>query len=388
MMKVIGLMTGTSADGIDAVLVDIPEDVREFRLLAYVHEPYSDEVRSRIFRLFSSKRGTVDQICQMNFLLGELLARAALEVVAAAGLSPEEVDLIGSHGQTIWHAVDEDSPVKSTLQIGEPGVIVERTGITTVADFRTRDVAAGGQGAPLVSYLDHLFFTHATLNRAVQNIGGIANVTVLPSRQSGGEPFAFDTGPGVMLIDYAASRATGGRWRYDQDGALAAKGQVRGDLLEELLAHPYLQKSPPKTTGREEFGAHFGVKVWARGQELALRAADIVATLTAFTAASIARAYRDFIPFPIDEVILGGGGSYNPILVRSLAQRLPSARLLHHEDFGIPGQAKEAIAFAALAYETIRGHPSNLPGCTGASHPVIQGKITPGRLAIGVRKQA
>jgi anhydro-N-acetylmuramic acid kinase len=380
-MNVVGLMSGTSADGIDAVVVRIDgrPPALSVETLSFACLPFDAEQRARIFALFEPATGTVDRICRMNFALGEWFAAAALRAIEQAGLSPQEMDLIGSHGQTIYHAVDEGSPVKSTLQIGEAAVIAERTGITTVADFRVADVAAGGQGAPLVSYVDWLLLRHPTRVRAVQNIGGIANVTYLPAGDDPTGVMAFDTGPGNMLIDDAARRATDDRLTFDRDGELAAQGRVDQALLDELLAHPYLAQSPPKTTGRELFGASFGEQVWRRGKARSLGDEDIVATLTAFTAASIADAYRRFLPQQPDEAVLGGGGASNPALVRMLSQRLSPARVTTHEALGMSSDAKEAIAFAVLAYEAIHSRPGNLPGCTGARERVVLGKITAGK---------
>lgn len=380
-MNVVGLMSGTSADGIDAAVVRIEgrPPALSVEPLSFTCLPFDAEQQARIFALFEPVTGTVDRICQMNFALGEWFAAAALRAIEQAGLSPQEVALIGSHGQTIYHAVDEDSPVKSTLQIGEAAVIAERTGITTVADFRVADVATGGQGAPLVSYVDWLLLRHPTRARAVQNIGGIANVTYLPAGDDSVGVMAFDTGPGNMLIDDAARRATDGRLTFDRDGELAAQGRVDRALLDELLAHPYLAQSPPKTTGRELFGASFGEQVWKRGKAHGLDDEDIVATLSAFTAASIADAYRRFLPQQPDEAILGGGGANNPTLVHMLSQRLSPARVTTHETLGMSSDAKEAIAFAVLAYEAIHGRPGNLPGCTGAGSRAVLGKIAPGR---------
>jgi anhydro-N-acetylmuramic acid kinase len=380
-MNVVGLMSGTSADGIDAVAVRIEGSPPALAVqpLSFVCLPFDAEQRARIFALFDPARGTVDRICQMNFALGEWFAEAALRAIEQADLSLQEVDLIGSHGQTIYHAVDEHSPVRSTLQIGEAAVIAERTGITTVADFRVADVAAGGQGAPLVSYVDWLLLRHPSRARAVQNIGGIANVTYLPAGNDPAGVIAFDTGPGNMLIDDAARRATDARLTFDRDGALAAQGRVDQALLGELLAHPYLARCPPKTTGRELFGTAFGEQVWKRGQARGLGDEDIVATLTAFTAASIAGAYRRFLPRQPLEVILGGGGASNPILVHMLGQCLSPARVTTHEALGMSSDAKEAIAFAVLAYEAIHGRPGNLPGCTGARTRAVLGKVTAGK---------
>jgi anhydro-N-acetylmuramic acid kinase len=379
-MKVIGLMSGTSVDGIDAAIVEItgaPPNLAA-KLLSFTFIPYDEGQRAQIFALFQPHTGTVDRICQMNFAIGEWFAAAALRAIQEAGLTPHDVDLIGSHGQTIYHAVGDDSPVKSTLQIGEAAVIAARTGLTTVADFRVADVAVGGQGAPLVSYVDWLLLRHPARARAVQNIGGIANLTYLPPGDDPAGVLAFDTGPGNMLIDDAARRATAGRQAFDQDGALAARGRVDETLLNELMGHPYLALSPPKTTGREQFGAPFAAQVWARAEALGLAGEDVVATLTAFTAASIADAYRRFLPRLPAEVILGGGGASNPTLVAMLRQRLAPARVTTHEALSLSSDAKEALAFAVLAYETIHGRPGNLPHCTGAGAPVVLGKIIPG----------
>ena len=379
-MKVIGLMSGTSVDGIDAAVVEVrgaPPDLSA-TLLSFTYVPFEADQQSRVFALFDRVQGTVDRICQMNFRLGEWFAEAALRAIDEAGLSRQEIDLIASHGQTIYHAVGEGADVQSTLQIGEAAVIAARTGITTVADFRVADVAAGGQGAPLVSYVDWLLLRDDQHVRAVQNIGGIGNVTYLPAGDDPAGVLAFDTGPGNVLIDDAARRASDGTLTYDRDGHLAAQGQVDQPLLAELLAHPYLAQPPPKTTGRELFSVSFGEHVWMRGKSHGLRDADIVATLTAFTAASIADAYAQFLPQQPDEVILGGGGASNPVLVRMLQQRLSPTRVTTHEALGLSSDAKEAIAFAVLAYETIHGRTGNLTTCTGAASRTVLGKVVPG----------
>lgn len=405
-MHVIGLMSGTSADGIDAVLVaiegrppaagpvedagcgDAPADTLFHRaggdglrlsLRRHVHVPYDSTLRQDIFACFRPETGTVDRICRIDFAIGEALAAAALRVIEAAGLTPQEVDLIGSHGQTVWHIPPAEGSPGATLQLGEGAVIAERTGITTISDFRTRDVAAGGHGAPLVSYVDWLLFSHETEARAVQNIGGIANVTFLPPHhRSTSDVFAFDTGPGNMLIDDVASRTTDGAWPYDRDGELAAAGQVDEALLAEWMAHPYFQQPPPKTTGREVFGTQLGAQVWEQGRARGLAGADIVATVTAFTAVSIAQAYRDFLP-PVDRVIAGGGGVKNPTLMAMLRERLAPAQVVPIDALGIPTEAKEAVAFAVLAYESWHHRVGTLPSCTGAQHATVLGKITLGQ---------
>jgi anhydro-N-acetylmuramic acid kinase len=378
-MYVIGLMSGTSADGVDAALVRIsgaPPELK-WQVVAYHHLPHPPELREHIFTLFNLETGRVDLLCRLNFDLGRAFAQAALRVIEIAGLAPSQVDLIGSHGQTIWH-IPADQEGASTLQIGEPAVIAELTGIPVVSNFRTRDMAAGGQGAPLVAYVDTLLLTDPVKTRAAQNIGGIANVTYLPPLSGGlGQAFAFDTGPGNMLIDDAARRASDGRLQYDLDGRLAAAGNIHPCLLEELLDEPYLTRKPPKTTGRELFGAQLGSRIWQKAVGLGLHPADTLATLTAFTAESIARAYRDFLPAQPEEVVVSGGGAHNPVLMHMLSNKLAPARLLLSDEVGLAVEAKEAVAFAILAYETWHGRPGNLPAATGASRPVVLGSLTP-----------
>ncbi len=371
MMKVIGLMSGTSADGIDAALVEIAgADSLQWRLLQYAQLPFHEPLRSEVLACMTERGGTVARICALNVALGEAFAAAAKRVADDAGVPLHAIDAIGSHGQTVWHI-----PGQATLQIGEPAVIAERTGVAVVSDLRARDIAAGGQGAPLVALVDALLLTHPAKTRAAQNIGGIANVTFLPAGSAQGA-FAFDIGPGNMLIDDAARRMTQGAQQCDTDGALAAQGRVHDALLRELMRHPFLQAAPPKTTGREMFGAHFGAQVWAEAAAREICPRDVIATLTMFTAASIADAYRRFLPAPPAEVIVSGGGARNPTLMRMLQGQL-GARVTTSDDAGIPSDAKEAIAFAILAHRTLRGCAGNLPAATGARHPVVLGCITP-----------
>jgi anhydro-N-acetylmuramic acid kinase len=381
---IVGLMSGTSADGIDAVVAAISGTGRGLRarILAHVHRRFSPAFRRRI--LNACLHGTVAEICELNFLLGEHFASAALAAIRRAKLKPRNIAAIASHGQTIHHL--PNAPTPSTLQIGEPAVIAERTGITTIADFRVRDLAAGGQGAPLVPYADWALFTHDTNPRIVQNIGGIANLTFLPPRAELDDVLAFDTGPGNMVIDGVVTALSNGRQTFDRDGRWAAQGKVSERLLAQVMAHPFLRRCPPKTTGREEFGEPFLRRVLAAARLMRLSDADLVATVTDFTAATIAGAYSRFI-FPKLgtaaksrlQIILGGGGAKNLTLRGRLAERLGSGQLLTHEEFGISNSAKEALAFAILAHETLLGQPSNVPQATGASRPVVLGKILPGR---------
>jgi anhydro-N-acetylmuramic acid kinase len=369
---VIGLMSGTSVDGIDAALVRVRGAGPGVSLTCEHFATYSfaPEVRSAIFRLFRPETATVVDVCRMNFTLGEVFAQAALRLMADAGVRPDQVDLIGSHGQTVWH---EPLPAeaggmlsRSTLQIGEPAVIAERTGVVTVADFRVGDIAAGGQGAPLVPYLDYCLLRDPRLHRATQNIGGIGNVTYLPAGCGADQIRACDTGPGNMIIDALCAELYG--QPYDRDGAIAASGRADEGLLAELLAHPYLAAQPPKTTGRELFGVQFAKALIGRAAP-----ADLIATATAFTAASIADSYRRFLG-PVDEVFVGGGGARNPVLMRMLAEALPEARVMTHEAVGINSDAKEAIAFALLANDCAAGLPTNVPGATGG-RPAVLGKV-------------
>lgn len=381
-MLIVGMMSGTSADGIDAALCEIngaPPRL-ELKMLKALARSYSQPMRQRILDACRPETGRVDSLCRLNVDLAEAFASVALEVIAAAGLTPEQVDLIASHGQTVWHQVEEDGHVSATFQIGEAAVIAERTGITTINNFRARDVAAGGHGAPLVSYADWILLRHPSHWRAVQNIGGIGNVTFLPPlTDSTSAPLAFDTGPGNVLIDAVVTLLTGGVQTYDHDGLLARQGRVDSAWIETLLRHPYYERRPPKTTGRELFTSSMAQALVAESQARGIGANDLIATITALTAHTIADAYRRFAPAPIGEIILAGGGSRNPTLVGMIANLLAPAPVLTHEALGIDSDFKEAMIFALLAHETWHNRPGSLPALTGASHPVVMGQITPGR---------
>lgn len=375
-MIVVGLMSGTSVDGIDAAVVEIThsEDALVLRLLTYLESPIDPRLRERIHALFDPGRSRINEVCEVNMLLGEAFSAAAAAALRQAGMS---ADLIASHGQTVWHEVSPGH-TRSTLQLAEPSVIAERLGVTTVADFRPRDIAAGGQGAPLASWGDALLFGDPTLSRAVQNIGGIGNVTWIPPGGQWEAMLAFDTGPGNALIDHAVWRLTGGNARLDADGAMAQAGHVNSDLLAELLADPYFVLQPPKTTGREHFGAQLVDPLIERAHTDGLSSNDVIATLTAFTAHSIADQYRRFLPGTPDEVVVGGGGSRNPVLMGLLGELLDPAQIRLHEDFGVPSLGREAVYFALMGYEALHGRANTVPTCTGATHPVVMGKIVPG----------
>jgi len=380
-LRAVGLMSGTSADGVDVALIEL-SGRRGVRIEAFATYPYPPKLRRQVLDLAGAETARVDDICRLNFALGEVFADAVVRLADENGTALGAVDLVGSHGQTIRHLPEPSRPakrrVRSTLQIAEPAVIARRTGITTVADFRPSDIAAGGYGAPLVAYVDWLLLTSRARSRAVQNIGGIANVTYLPPAATLDEVVAFDTGPGNMVVDHLVGRITHGRRRFDRNGRLAARGEVSSPLLKELLRHPYIRRPPPKTCGREQFGAAFSDALYEDALAAGISADDAVATATAFTAETICRAYRRFLPAAPEEVILCGGGGANPTLVSMLHERLGEVKLSHSDEYGLPADAKEAVAFAVLACETIRGRANNAPRATGAAAAVVLGKIVPG----------
>lgn len=379
-MLIVGLMSGTSGDGIDAALCAVegqPPQLRA-RIVQGITLPYDDDFRQQIFACCQPSTSAVDAICRLNAAIGERFAEAALAVIDAAEHTAQQVDLIASHGQTLWHDVAPDGRVTSTLQVGAAAVIAERTGITTISDFRPRDVAAGGQGAPLTAYADWLLLRHPQHWRAVQNIGGMGNVTFLPPlTDNHSQPLAFDTGPGNALIDAVVYAMTDGAQTCDVDGELAAQGTISETWLAELLDQPYFHRPPPKTTGRELFGTETALRLLEAGHAGGLDDHAIVATLTALTAASIAQACADFAPQPIAELILGGGGRHNPTLVSLLGEYLPGCHIQTHEDIGLNSDFKEALVFAILAYETWHNRPGVMPALTGATRPVVLGGITP-----------
>lgn len=382
-MLVLGLMSGTSADGIDVALVRIsgPAVSPRSKLIGFTDFAYPPTVRTALLRLANGASTTTREISQLNFRLGQIFADAALRACKRFGISPKRVALIGSHGQTIYHQGTASrflgANISSTLQVGEPAVIAEHTGITTVADFRPADIAAGGQGAPLVPFVDYLLYRHPRVGRIALNIGGIANLSVIPAAASPRDVFAFDTGPGNMIIDALASHFSRGRLRFDRNAELARRGHLDGALLRQLLEHPFFRKSPPKSAGREEFGADYTARLSAFAKRR-LAPADLIHTATAFTAATIAQACEKFVlrrVRNIREMIIAGGGARNPLLLAYLAALLPSLKLVPADAFGVPADAKEAFAFAVLAYVAFHQRANNLPSATGARHPAVLGKI-------------
>lgn len=367
---IIGLMSGTSHDGIDAALVKMNGSGinTRLKLICHKHLPYPS---SFINRIASVSDGKPSDICRINFELGDYLAKAAISCAEQAGIKLTAIDAIASHGQTIYHIPPELNRRGSTLQIGESSVIAQKTGLPVISDFRTADVARGGHGAPLVPYADYILFRKKGRVRAVQNIGGIANVTVVTPEAE--DVFAFDTGPGNCLINDAMNLFF--KKPYDKNGTIAKTGKVEEGILKNLRSHPYLLKKPPKSTGRELFGRDF---LQGFISEKRIRPEDLIATLTHFTAYSIKNAYDRFIlgRHNIHEIIIAGGGSKNVYLVTLLKDLFKPIAINPSDVYGIPATAKEALSFALLANETLSGNPSNLPNVTGASGTAILGKIT------------
>jgi len=380
---VLGMMSGTSVDGVDVALVrasGAPPRLRS-KLLGHAQFGFPSRLRAEILRVAEGDTVTAAELSQLHSRLGEHYAATALGACRRFRVSPSRVALIGSHGQTVFHqgrpAAFLGRPTASTLQLGDPSFIAARTGITTVGDFRPADVALGGQGAPLVPYADYLLYRHERLGRVSLNIGGIANVTVLPAAARPSEVVAFDTGPGNIVIDALARHFSRGRIQFDRDARLAISGRASPALLNSLMRDPYLREWPPKTTGRERYGSAYMEELVAAGRRNRARPADVVRAATVFTALSVVDALHRFV-FPkarIHQLIVSGGGAKNPLILTQLAAALPGVEVFSSEGLGIPVEAKEAYAFALLAYESFHKRPANLPSATGARRPAILGKI-------------
>lgn len=385
-MIVAGVMSGTSADGIDVAIVRLEDHDFEMKLDFVMHKdfPYPKNVRKFILSVMNAE-ATVADLARLNVLLGELYAEAVIKTASAAQAG---VSLIGCHGQTIYHQGEKKNflgrPVATTWQTGEGAIVAARTGIPTVSDFRQADMAAGGKGAPLVPFLDYMLYRHAQRGRIVQNIGGIANLTAIPAGTAGGggarpeRVVAFDTGPGNMVIDAVMDRLYGKP--FDKDGRTAAKGKPIDSVLKKIKRGAFFRIKPPKTAGREEFGREFVaqfLRICGKAKK-----EDIVATATALTAQTIADAIHDFLPGAsgieqaFHDMIVSGGGSRNQTLVKMLGEQLPRLEIRTSDAFGIPAEAKEAVAFAALAYQSWHRAPSNIPAATGAEYPAVLGKIS------------
>ena len=361
-------MSGTSADGVDVAIVDIRGD--HIDVISFATFLYPGGLRRDILKLLESETAPIADVSHLNFVIGEVFAASLIKLAKKKRIALKSIDLIGSHGQTIGHFPKPRRSggwrTRSTLQIGEPCVIAERTGITTVADFRPRDVAAGGEGAPLVPYADYILFRDKRASRIILNIGGIANLTYLPAGSGADDIIAFDTGPGNMVIDRITYLISNGRHSFDRGGRLGRRGKIDDRLLAELMKHKFLKRPAPKSTGREEFGVRFSDRIYHAARRRRISPYDILATVTAFTAKSIAQACRRFIPGKIDEVVASGGGSHNNGIVDSLRRELHPAEVKLTEDLGIDVDAKEAVSFAILAYATVQNMKNNVPSATGA----------------------
>ena len=387
-VRVIGLMSGTSADGVDAALVEWPDgpETHPFRLVAHVHEAFAPELQDRIHALAAGRvpgAQALRELATLDVLLGERFAEAALAVAGAAGLAPAAIDAIASHGQTVAHHPE----ARATLQIGDPSVIAERTGLPTVADFRPRDLAAGGEGAPLAPFFHLAAFGDPRESRLVLNLGGIANVTWLPR---GGDPdavVAFDVGPANSLLDGVVRAQTGGRERMDRDGARARRGRVDATLLARLLDDAFLRRPPPKSTGRERYGLAEAEALAREWQSQGRDPDALVATLVEFTSRAVSMAYDNFLErsSKLDRLLVGGGGARNPAVLDALRRDLPGVPVETFEAAGVPSDAAEAMAFSLLGRNALLGIPNHLPRCTGAARATVLGEIVPGRSG-GIRR--
>lgn len=392
---VVGLHSGTSADGPVAVVAHVSGAAADTRLevVAWSNYEYQSPLRERIFDIFARETATVDRVMQADMAIGEFFAEAARRIVQKAGLTFADVDLIASSGQVVYQVIEGQRPehrwlgdraITSFLDLGAGAVIAERTGVTTVYNLRKRDIAAGGIGVPTVTYGDWVLFRHPTRGRVVLNIGGIANPTLIPAGAAVEDVFAFDSGPGNMVVDALVGWMTGGARAYDAGGAIAARGAVHNGLLKELMdADPFIRQAPPRGAARQLYGHHYAEKLRERGKALGLGDADIVATATALTAATIELAMRSYV-LPrarLDEMFVAGGGAHNTTMLRMIRERLAPLGITVQplDALGYPVDAREVLTMVALANDTVQGNPGNAPGATGARHRVISGDITPGR---------
>lgn len=368
-------MSGTSLDGVDAVLLEIKGSGFDtsINLLGFDTVPYSNADKKKILNLCSPDTGRVDDICTMNVYLGELMADAAMHIIKKCGKNPEDVDFISSHGQTIYHMPQ----THSTLQIGELAVIAAKTGCVTVGDFRPSDMANGGQGAPLVPFADYLLFRDEKVGRILLNIGGISNISVIARNANPEDVLAFDTGPGNMLVDAIVRIGTDGKLSFDDGGNFAKRGKVNKEWLNELLKNDdFIDIKPPKSTGRERYTMDAAKKLWSYGKSKEMNFYDVIATITAYTACSIAYNIKKFVDpvYKTDEIIAGGGGVHNLEMMNMLKLNVKQT-VLSVDNFNLPGDAKEAVAFAILGNEFLNENYNNLPSATGAKRKVVMGKL-------------
>lgn len=379
-LLVLGLMSGTSADGIDVALARISGAPPRLnvRLIGHTKIGFPRETRKEILHIAEQRPITAGRLSQLDFSLGALYADAALKACKRFRISPRKIDLIGSHGQTVFHESWASTRCASTLQIGEGAVIAACSGITTVSDFRPPDIALRGQGAPLVPYADYLLYRHPKMSRASLNLGGIANITVLPAASKPSQVLGFDTGPANILIDGLVRHFSKGQKQFDRDARLALKGRTIRPLLQELLRDPYLRLAPPKSTGREYYGEGYLRRIISLGRRYRATPNDLIRVATLFTALSVVDAVnRIVVPrTKIQQLIVSGGGAHNPLIFAQIAALLPEVEVVPSSKLGIPEDAKEALAFAMFAYETFHHRPSNLPSATGARGPAILGKIS------------
>lgn len=405
MLKIAGVMSGTSLDGIDVAIVETDKFASSaVKILSYFQRSYPDEIRERLNRLvnFNYPDGAkvLEEVASLNLDLGELYAAAIKTALSKAGMEPEELDLIGCHGQTVFHKPDDNQTV--SLQLGSGSVIAERLGVDTITNFRLKDIAAGGEGAPLVPLIDYLLYKSNASHRFVVNIGGIANYTWLPADCSRADVRGSDTGPGNMMIDTAIQVLTDGNNKFDQDGILASQGQLDQELFARLYQHDFFNREYPRSTGRNDFGGKYTERIIEEALAEGVNEKDIITTLTRFTASSIVKSFQEEISredlntlknSDCLEVLISGGGSHNKTLLKfiekEISERFHNYRTelisLAERDFdnnnipAINADQKEAVAFALLARESIQKRPGNLPSVTGADHPVITGDLTTGR---------
>lgn len=380
-MRVCGLMSGTSLDGLDIAIVDFSEDAEQVahELIHFVTMPYTEELTSQLFQLMDPL-APLHKVSSMNMYLGELYAQLIKESLIDSEITYESIDLISSHGQTIWHepTVDQERLYArpNTLQIGDISALAEHSGKPVIGDFRTRDVAAGGQGAPLVPFADQVLFQSATKGRVIVNIGGIANMTVMSPRHQEQPVIAYDTGPGNMVIDAFVMKHSEGTQSYDSNGDLASSGNVHEEWLNELMRHEYFSYPAPKSTGRELFGASYADAMWSQGDDYGLSSVDKIATVTMFTAKSLASEIQKHIQtHDLKEVFLSGGGVHNKTLLNHLREQLPQIEVQASEAIGMNSDAKEAFVFALLGYLGFHKKPNNHPSTTGANRQTILGKV-------------
>jgi anhydro-N-acetylmuramic acid kinase len=377
--RIVGLMSGTSADGVDAALVDIEsldraQPALSWELLDFITVPYSDALRTEILAVQEHAERAVERLTRLHFTLGERFADAVERLVREAGVPLESVDVVGSHGQTVCHLSG------ATLQVGEPAVMAERLGLPVISNFRSRDMAAGGTGAPLVPLIDHLLFADPERSRLALNVGGIANFSALRRGAAASDVIALDTGPGNMVIDALVGLLTDGAKHMDAGGGMARKGTPHEGIVGEALEAPWFRKAPPRAAGREEFGLDYAKAFLERCRRERLSDAAMLATATRLTARAVHDAYERFVQggFTIDEVIVSGGGAHNVALLEQLSGLFAGKQVVSSDYYGLDVDAKEAVAFALLAYRTLDGEAGNLPNVTGAAHPVLLGSITPG----------